>query len=75
MIRHPVRLWAKLRGEYIMSQSLVQLAENIWLFPHDPEFNTVQSSVGVIVDRDQAVLVDSGNSPRLARQIDELLWS
>jgi glyoxylase-like metal-dependent hydrolase (beta-lactamase superfamily II) len=66
-----VNEWKKPSGGYIMSQSLIQLAENIWLFPHDPEFNTVQSSVGIIVDRDQAVLVDAGNSPRLARQIKD----
>jgi glyoxylase-like metal-dependent hydrolase (beta-lactamase superfamily II) len=48
---------------------LVELAENIWVWPHDPEPNKVQSAVGVIVDRGETILVDAGNGPGLAREI------
>ena len=50
-------------------KKFTQLAENIWLWPHNPDFNAVQSSVGVIVDKNETVLVDTGNSPNLARKI------
>lgn len=52
-----------------MHQDLTQLAEHIWLWPHDPSFTAVQSSVGIIVGKGETVLVDAGNSPQLAQQI------
>jgi glyoxylase-like metal-dependent hydrolase (beta-lactamase superfamily II) len=56
-----------------MQQKLVQLAESVWLWPHNPDPDVVQASVGVIVGDNETVLVDAGNSPRVARQIkDEL---
>lgn len=48
---------------------LVKLAENVWLWPHDPEPDKVQSAVGVIVDGGKTILVDAGNGPGLAREI------
>jgi len=52
---------------------LTQLADSVWLWPHNPDENAIQSTVGVIVGEDETILIDAGNSPRLARQIkDEL---
>lgn len=59
-----------------MQKKLVQLAEHVWLWPHDAGFNAVQSCVGVIVGENETVLVDAGNGPVLARRIqDELRQS
>ena len=52
-----------------MELKLVQLTEHTWLFPHNPDQTAVQSSIGVIVNRNESVLVDAGNGPRLARRI------
>ena len=52
-----------------MEYKLAQLTEHTWLFPHNPDPAAVQSSIGVIVNRNESVLVDAGNSPRLARRI------
>jgi glyoxylase-like metal-dependent hydrolase (beta-lactamase superfamily II) len=58
-----------------MTHGLIQLGQNIWLFTHDPAPDKVQSAVGLIVDTDETVLVDAGNSPRLARRIkEEIRW-
>ena len=52
-----------------MRHKLIRLAENVWLWPHDPSFNAIQSSVGVLIGENGSVLVDAGNSPELARRI------
>jgi len=52
-----------------MDLKLTQLTEHTWLLPHHPDPNAVQSSVGVISTRNESLLVDAGNSPRLARRI------
>lgn len=52
-----------------MKQGLSQLAENVWLWPHDPRPHLVQSSVGIISDSSETILIDAGNSPLLASQI------
>jgi glyoxylase-like metal-dependent hydrolase (beta-lactamase superfamily II) len=52
-----------------MDLQLTQLTEHIWFFPHDPDPNAVQSSIGVIATRNESLLIDAGNSPRLARQL------
>jgi glyoxylase-like metal-dependent hydrolase (beta-lactamase superfamily II) len=52
-----------------MELKLVQLSEHTWLLPHDPDEAAVQSSIGVIVARNRSLLVDAGNSPRLARKV------
>jgi glyoxylase-like metal-dependent hydrolase (beta-lactamase superfamily II) len=44
-------------------------AEHTWLLPHNPNETAVQSSIGVIVAQNKSLLVDAGNSPRLARKI------
>ena len=52
-----------------MELRLTQLAEHVWLLPHHPDPNTVQSSIGVIATQNRSLLVDAGNSPRLARML------
>jgi glyoxylase-like metal-dependent hydrolase (beta-lactamase superfamily II) len=52
-----------------MKMRLTPLTEHTWLFPHHPDETAVHSSVGVIVSRNESLLVDAGNSPRLARNI------
>jgi len=52
-----------------MTRNLVQLSDNIWLWPHNPDPAAVQASVGIITHGDECMLVDAGNGPALARQI------
>jgi len=52
-----------------MDLRLTALTEHTWLLPHDPDPNAVQSCIGVITSRNESLLVDTGNSPRLARQL------
>src|SRR5690349_24656977 len=50
-----------------MDFTLQALTEHVWLLPHDPNPDAVQSSVGVVTTQKESVLIDAGNSPRLAR--------
>jgi len=52
-----------------MGLEITQLTEHIWLLPHNPDANAVQSSIGLITNLNETVLVDAGNSPRLARKM------
>ncbi len=52
-----------------MELTLKQLTKHTWLLPHSPDETVVQSSIGVITTQNKSVLIDSGNSPRLARKI------
>jgi glyoxylase-like metal-dependent hydrolase (beta-lactamase superfamily II) len=52
-----------------MELTLKPLTEHIWLLPHNPDETAVQSSIGVITSQNRSVLIDAGNSPRLARKI------
>lgn len=52
-----------------MRQKLTQLSEHIWLWPHHKSPNMVQASIGVIAGDDETILVDAGNSPKLARRL------
>jgi glyoxylase-like metal-dependent hydrolase (beta-lactamase superfamily II) len=52
-----------------MEKRLTQLTEHAWLLPHDPDPDAVQSSIGVIATQNESVLIDAGNSPRLARHL------
>ena len=47
----------------------MELAERVWLFPHDPEPELVQPAIGVLCGRQQTVLVDAGNSPAHAQRV------
>ena len=52
-----------------MELQLTQLTEHVWLLPHHPDPNAVQSSIGVIAARNKSLLIDAGNSPRLAHKL------
>ena len=52
-----------------MESTLKQLTEHVWLLPHHPDQSAVQSCIGVITTQNESVLIDAGNSPRLARKI------
>ena len=52
-----------------MELQLTQFTEHIWLLPHNPDVSAVQSSIGVVVARNESLLVDTGNSPGLARKL------
>ena len=52
-----------------MDLNLTQLTEHTWLLPHHPDPNAVQSCIGVISAGNESLLVDAGNSPRLARRL------
>ena len=52
-----------------MELKLEQLTEHTWLLPHDPDQNAVQSCIGVIITQNESILIDAGNSPRLARKL------
>lgn len=52
-----------------MISPLTQLSEHVWLLPHNPDESAVQSSIGVVATRNECLLVDAGNSPRLARKL------
>lgn len=52
-----------------MFRDLEQIAPSIYIFPRDETPNTIQPNIGVIRLENQTVLIDSGNSPRHARQI------
>ena len=52
-----------------MEITLKQLTEHIWYLPHNPDHSAVQSCIGVIATQGESVLIDAGNSPRLARKL------
>jgi glyoxylase-like metal-dependent hydrolase (beta-lactamase superfamily II) len=52
-----------------MEFQLTQLSEHTWLLPHNPDVRAVQSSIGVVATLNESLLVDAGNSPRLARKL------
>lgn len=52
-----------------MPETLCQLSENVWIFPHDKNPQKIQPNVGIICTPTQTVVIDSGNSPRRARSI------
>lgn len=45
------------------------LAGRVWLFPHDPDPDAIRGSVAVIADERGSVVVDAGNSPDAAREV------
>ncbi len=56
-----------------MNQKLTQLTEHIWLWPHNPSYQAVQSCVGIIHCQTETVLVDAGNGPLLADRVHAIL--
>ena len=53
----------------MVTHDLLQLAERVWLFPHDPDQELVQPAIGVICGSHQTVLVDAGNSPTHSQRV------
>ncbi|NWG17459.1 MAG: MBL fold metallo-hydrolase [Chloroflexi bacterium] len=49
--------------------ALVRLTDQVWLYPRDPNPERMQPNVGVIVTGQETILVDAGNSPRVARRL------
>jgi glyoxylase-like metal-dependent hydrolase (beta-lactamase superfamily II) len=45
----------------------------VWLYPHDPDPDAIRPSVAVIADDRGSVLVDAGNSPAHAREIQQAI--
>ena len=52
---------------------LTQISPHVWILPRHPDKNRVQATVGMILTAQQTILVDAGNSLRLARQIEATL--
>jgi glyoxylase-like metal-dependent hydrolase (beta-lactamase superfamily II) len=52
-----------------VADALVQVTDGVWLWPHDPDPDRVQPSVGIVVGDGESLLVDAGNSPELAHRI------
>ena len=58
-----------------MYHDLIQLADNVWLYPRDDNLEVDQPNIGVIILEKQTILIDAGNSPRHARGIMSALAS
>ena len=56
-----------------MREKLQQVAGRVWLYPHDPDPDAIGASVGVIADERGSVLIDAGNSPAHAREIQRAI--
>ena len=56
-----------------MVEELQQISGRVWLYPHDPDPDAVRPSVAVIADDRGSVLVDAGNSPAHAREIQQAI--
>lgn len=48
---------------------LVRVTERVWVWPHHPDPDRVQASVGIVAGDDGCVIVDAGHSPALARRV------
>ena len=58
-----------------MYQDLVQLSDNVWLYPRDDNLEVEQPNIGAIILDNATILIDAGNSPRHARGIMSALAS
>ncbi len=52
---------------------LVQLTENVWMYPPAPNKVDIRPAIGVVMSSSQTLLYDAGNSPRHARQVIDAL--
>ncbi len=52
-----------------MTDTLIQVTPQVWVFPHDPDPARIQPNVGIVVAGKHTVLIDGGNSPRHARRV------
>lgn len=58
-----------------MYHDLIQLADNVWLYPRDEDLEVDQPNVGAVLLDNQSILIDAGNSPQHARGIMSALAS
>jgi glyoxylase-like metal-dependent hydrolase (beta-lactamase superfamily II) len=49
---------------------LVQLSENVWVYPFGPG---IQPNVGIVTTKSETILIDCGNSPKHAHSISQSL--
>ncbi|WP_433007540.1 MBL fold metallo-hydrolase [Kribbella sp. CA-294648] len=56
-----------------MVEKLQRISGRVWLYPHDPDSDAIRASVAMIVDDGGNVLVDAGNSPQHAREIQQAI--
>jgi glyoxylase-like metal-dependent hydrolase (beta-lactamase superfamily II) len=49
--------------------NLTQFSSGVWLFPAHPDGDKVQPAVGVVIGDSETVLIDAGNTPKIAREI------
>ena len=49
------------------------LAGRVWLYPHDPDPDAIRGCVAVIADERGSVVVDAGNSPAMAREVQQAI--
>ena len=52
---------------------LTQISPHVWILPRHPDKNRVQATVGMVMTEQQTILIDTGNSLNLARQIQATL--
>lgn len=52
---------------------LTQISPRVWILPRHPDKNRVQPTVGIVLTADQTILIDAGNSLRLARRLQATL--
>lgn len=56
-----------------MVQPLQHVAGRVWLYPHDPDPDAIRPGIGVIADDRGTVIVDAGNGPEHAREIQDAI--
>jgi glyoxylase-like metal-dependent hydrolase (beta-lactamase superfamily II) len=56
-----------------MVEKLQQVSGRVWLYPPDPDPEAIRASVALIVGDNGSVLVDAGNSPAHAREIQQAI--
>ena len=53
--------------------NFTQISPHVWILPRHRDKNRVQPTVGMILAAEQTILIDTGNSLKLARQIQATL--
>lgn len=54
---------------------LEQLTSSVWILPAHPDDDKVQPAIGAVIGKTQTILIDAGNTPRLAQHLLEELES
>ncbi|WP_077326366.1 MBL fold metallo-hydrolase [Virgibacillus siamensis] len=50
---------------------LVRLTNNVWIYPHSEQ--SIQPNIGIITTKKSTILIDCGNSPKHAKNIEQSL--